>query len=146
MGAALVREKVAAALSFGDHGSTFGGNLLACRAALVCLDEISGGLMEHVARVGAHLEKLLRTLQLKHSSIVEVRGAGLMWGIELKDDPQGVAIAVHEAALRQGVLVNRTAGTVIRLLPPLTITEAEVDRAMAMLDAAFSEVLTGVTN
>ena len=69
-----------------------------------------------------------------------------MWGIELKDDPKGIATSVHEAALRQGVLVNRTAGTVIRLLPPLTITEAEIDRAMVMLDAAFSEVLTGVTN
>jgi acetylornithine/succinyldiaminopimelate/putrescine aminotransferase len=52
---------------------------------------------------------------------------------------------VHEAAIRHGVLVNRTAGTVIRLLPPLVITEAELDRALGMLDAAFSEVLTGVT-
>ena len=146
MGAALVREEVAAALSFGDHGSTFGGNLVACRAALVCLDEISGGLMEHVARVGAYLEKQLQALKSKHPGVVEVRGAGLMWGIELKDDPPGVAIAVHEAAIRQGVLINRTAETVIRLLPPLIITEAEVDRAMVMLDAAFSEVLAGVTN
>jgi acetylornithine/succinyldiaminopimelate/putrescine aminotransferase len=64
-----------------------------------------------------------------------------MWGLELNTD----AAAVHEAAIRHGVLVNRTAGTVIRLLPPLVITEAELDRALGMLDAAFSEVLTGVT-
>ena len=63
MGAALVKEEVAAALSFGDHGSTFGGNLLACRAALVCLDELNAGLMDHVRSVGAHLESKLRDLK-----------------------------------------------------------------------------------
>jgi acetylornithine aminotransferase/acetylornithine/N-succinyldiaminopimelate aminotransferase len=140
MGAALVKEEVGAALAFGDHGTTFGGNLLACRAALVCLDEISSSLMDHVKTVGAHLETRLRALKAKHSAIVEVRGAGLMWGLELNMD----AAAVHEAAIRQGVLVNRTAGKVIRLLPPLMITEGELDRALGLLDAAFSEVLTGV--
>jgi len=146
MGAALVKEEVAAALSFGDHGSTFGGNLLACRAALVCLDALTGDLIDHVKKVGAHLERQLRALALKHPSIVEVRGAGLMWGLELTgDDPSEVATAVYEAAIRQGLLVNRTAGKVIRLLPPLTITEAELDRALLLLDAAFSEVFAGAT-
>jgi acetylornithine/N-succinyldiaminopimelate aminotransferase len=139
MGAALVKENIGAALSFGDHGTTFGGNLLACRAALVCLDAISSTLTDHVKKVGAHLEMQLRALKAKHSAIVEVRGAGLMWGIELNMD----AAAVHEAAIRQGVLVNRTAGKVIRLLPPLMITEADLDRALGLLDAAFSEVLAG---
>ena len=146
MGAALVKEEVAAALSFGDHGSTFGGNLLACRAALVCLNALTGDLIEHVKKVGAHLEQHLRALALKHPSIVEVRGAGLMWGLELGgDDPGAAATAVHEAAIRQGLLVNRTGGKVIRLLPPLTITEAELDRALLLLDAAFSEVFAGAT-
>ncbi|MCM3879112.1 MAG: aspartate aminotransferase family protein [Vicinamibacterales bacterium] len=139
MGAALVKEEIAAALSFGDHGTTFGGNLLACRAALVCLDEISATLMDHVKTVGAHLERQLRALQSKHPAIVDVRGAGLMWGLELNMD----AAPVHEAAIRQGVLVNRTAVKVIRLLPPLMITKADLDRALGMLDAAFSEVLAG---
>ena len=120
---------------------TFGGNLLACRAALVCLDELTAGLMDHVKKVGAHLEAKLRAMQKKHPAIVDVRGAGLMWGLELNMD----AAAVHEAAIRQGVLVNRTAGKVIRLLPPLMITEAELDRALGLLDAAFSEVFAGVT-
>jgi predicted acetylornithine/succinylornithine family transaminase len=145
MGAALVKEEVAAALSFGDHGSTFGGNLLACRAALVCLDELTAGLMEHVREVGAHLETMLRDLQKKHPAVIEVRGAGLMWGLELSDEPKDVAVAVHEAAIRHGVLVNRTAGRVIRLLPPLVITKTELDRALGLLDAAFSEVLAGAT-
>jgi predicted acetylornithine/succinylornithine family transaminase len=141
MGAAILKEDVAAALAFGDHGTTFGGNLLACRAALVCLDELTGGLMDHVRKVGTHLEAQLRAMQKKHPAIVDVRGAGLMWGLELNVD----AAAVHEAAVRHGVLVNRTAGTVIRLLPPLMITEAELDQALGLLDAAFSEVLAGVT-
>jgi len=140
MGAALVKEEVGAALAFGDHGTTFGGNLLACRAALVCLDELSGGLMDHVKTVGAHLERRLRELKTKHSAIADVRGAGLMWGLELNMDATGV----HEAAIRQGVLVNRTAGKVIRLLPPLMITEADLDRGLGLLDAAFSEALAGV--
>jgi acetylornithine/N-succinyldiaminopimelate aminotransferase len=140
MGAALVAEHVGATLAFGDHGSTFGGNLLACRAALVCLDEISSTLMTHVKTVGAQLESRLRALKAKHSAIVEIRGAGLMWGLELNMD----AAAVHEAAIRQGVLVNRTAGKVIRLLPPLIITAAELDQALGLLDAAFTEVLAGV--
>ena len=141
MGAALVKEDVAAALAYGDHGTTFGGNLLACRAALVCLDQLSEGLMEHVKTVGTHLETRLREMQKKYPAIIDVRGAGLMWGIELNMD----AAPVHEAATRQGVLVNRTAGTVIRLLPPLIITQEELDRAIGLLDAAFSEVFAGVT-
>ncbi len=145
MGAAIASEEVAGALSFGDHGSTFGGNLLACRAALVCLDALNSGLLEHVRAVGAHLESRLRELKKKHSVIGEIRGAGLMWGLELSDDPKDVAVAVHEAATRHGVLVNRTAGNVIRLLPPLTITQSEIDSALGMLDAAFSEVLAGAT-
>jgi predicted acetylornithine/succinylornithine family transaminase len=141
MGAALVAEDVAATLAFGDHGTTFGGNLLACRAALVCLDQLTAGLMDHVKKTGAHLEVKLREMQKKHPAIVEIRGAGLMWGLELNMD----AAPVYDAAIRQGVLVNRTAGTVIRLLPPLIITEAELDRAMGLLDAAFSEVFAGAT-
>jgi acetylornithine/N-succinyldiaminopimelate aminotransferase len=141
MGAALVKEEVAAALAYGDHGTTFGGNLLACRAALVCLDELTDGLMEHVKKAGAYLEAKLREMQKKYPAIVDVRGAGLMWGIELNID----AAPVHEAATRQGVLVNRTAGTVIRLLPPLIITEEELNRALGLLDSAFSEVFAGVT-
>ena len=104
--------------------------------------QLTGDLIEHVKKVGAHLEARLRALAAKHPAIVEVRGAGLMWGLELND---GRHAAVHEAAIRQGLLVNRTAGKVIRLLPPLTITEAELDRALVLLDAAFSEVFAGAT-
>jgi acetylornithine/N-succinyldiaminopimelate aminotransferase len=135
VGAALVSQQVADTIAFGDHGSTYGGNLLACRAALCFLDELdAGGLLGRVARVGGHLERGLRALAARHTVIKEVRGAGLMWGLELTRD----AAPLVDAALAQGVIVNRTAERVVRLLPPLVITEAEVDEGLGHLDAAFA--------
>jgi acetylornithine aminotransferase/acetylornithine/N-succinyldiaminopimelate aminotransferase len=134
IGAALVSQQVADTLSFGDHGSTYGGNLLACRAALFVLGEIfDGGVFEHVKRTGPIFEQKLKKLAAKHSIVKEVRGTGLMWCLDLNRD----AAAVVPAALERGVIVNRTAETVVRLLPPLTITEAEADEALARLDAAL---------
>jgi acetylornithine/N-succinyldiaminopimelate aminotransferase len=136
VGAVLLSERVAAAVSPGDHGSTYGGNLLACRAALVFLEALAtGGLQEHVRTVGAQFEAGLRGLAEKHAVIGEVRGAGLMWGIDLHVD----AAPFVEAALRRGVLINRTATTVLRLLPPFVITAAEVDEALAQLDAILAD-------
>jgi len=137
VGAALVSQEVADAISFGDHGSTYGGNLLACRAALCFLDElVGGGLLAHVGRVGVHFEKRLRALAAAHSMVKEVRGRGLMWGLELDRD----AAPVVPAALGHGVIVNRTAETVVRLLPPLVISEVEVDETHDRLDAALHDV------
>ena len=135
VGAALVSQTVADAISFGDHGTTYGGNLLACRAALCVLTEIvDGGLAEQIRRVGRHFEQKLRAIASARPALVkEVRGAGLMWGLELTRD----AAAVVPAGLERGVVVNRTAETVVRLLPPLVITEPEVDEALARLDAAL---------
>jgi acetylornithine/N-succinyldiaminopimelate aminotransferase len=138
--AALFSERVAAAAAFGDHGSTYGGNLLACRAALVFLDELeSGGLMTHVARAGEHLRVLLNHLQSRHPMIQDVRGEGLMWGLDL-DRP---AAPIVDAAIQQGLLVNRTADTVVRLLPPYIITNEELDEAIGLLDAAFVAAFGG---
>jgi acetylornithine aminotransferase/acetylornithine/N-succinyldiaminopimelate aminotransferase len=135
IGAALVSQEVADTIAFGDHGSTYGGNLLACRAALCFLDELDrGGLLGRVARVGDHLERGLRTMASRHPVIKEVRGAGLMWGLQLTRD----ATPVVEQGLARGVIVNRTAETVVRLLPALVITEAEIDEALGRLDAAFT--------
>ncbi len=137
VGAALVSQEVADTLSFGDHGTTYGGNLLACRAALLVLTEIfEGGVAENVKRVGATFEQRLKALAAKHRFVKEVRGAGLMWGLELDRD----AAAVVPAALERGVIVNRTAERVVRLLPPLVITEAEADEALGRLDAALGAV------
>ena len=140
IGAALLRETVAQAVAPGDHGSTYGGNLLACRAGLYVVDQIlEGGLLEHVRRVGAHFEATLRGLASAHPAIQAVRGAGLMRGLEL-DRP---AAAVVDAARPLGLLANATATTVLRLLPPLTVTEREIDEAVGVLDRAFAAVEGG---
>jgi len=137
IGAALVSQEVADTIKFGDHGSTYGGNLLACRAALCVLDElVGGGLLAHVARVGRHFEQRVKSIAAKHPMVKDVRGKGLMWGLELDRD----ATAVVPAALQQGVIVNRTAEKVVRLLPPLVITEADADEALGRLDAALGAV------
>jgi len=139
VGAALINDEVAKTIAFGDHGSTYGGNLLACRAALCFLDElVGGGLLASVGRVGRHFEGRLRALAAAHPIVREVRGTGLMWGLELTRD----AAAIVPAALERGVVVNRTAERVVRLLPPLIITEAEVDEGLDRLDAALGVVET----
>jgi predicted acetylornithine/succinylornithine family transaminase len=138
VGAALVSQQVAETLSFGDHGTTYGGNLLACRAALAVVEEIfDRGVAENVTRVGASFEQRLRAMAAAHPGLVkEIRGAGLMWGLDLTCD----AAPVVPAGLERGVIVNRTAQTVIRLLPPFIITEAEAAEALGRLDAALGAV------
>jgi predicted acetylornithine/succinylornithine family transaminase len=137
IGATLVSQEVADTIKFGDHGSTYGGNLLACRAALCVLDElVGGGLIAQIARVGRHVERRLKSIAARHPMVKQVRGTGLMWGLELDRD----ATPVVPAALQQGVIVNRTAEKVVRLLPPLIIAEADADEALGRLDAALAAV------
>ena len=136
--AALFSTKVAAAASFGDHGSTYGGNLLACRAALVFLDELTTGLMDHVAAIGPEIDATLRRVAARHPMVKDVRGAGVIWGLEL-DRP---AASVVQAALERGLLINRTADTVLRLLPPYIVESKDVDQMAAILDAALGAVET----
>jgi predicted acetylornithine/succinylornithine family transaminase len=137
VGAALVSERVATTISAGDHGSTYGGNLLATRAAAFFLEELMDrGLLDHVRSVGDHLERRLRTLALKYPVIAEVRGAGLMRGLELRID----ATSVVDSARERGLLVNRTNEKVVRLLPPLTIAAADIDAGIDILDSVLAAV------
>jgi predicted acetylornithine/succinylornithine family transaminase len=134
IGAALVSEQVASTISAGDHGSTYGGNLLACRAGICVLDElVDGGLMAHVARMGRFFEERLKAIAARRPIVTAVRGCGLIWGIELSCD----AAPVVPAGLERGVVVNRTAEKVVRLLPPLVIGEADAAEALNRLDAAI---------
>ena len=143
VGAALMSQQVADAISAGDHGSTYGGNLLACRAALFFLEQlVDEDLLSHIRRAGAHLERGLQDLSTRHPDVVEgLRGAGLIWGIVLKQD----AGPVVDGALTRGLLVNRTAGSVVRLLPPLVITEAEIDEALSILSSCLTDLETGAS-
>ena len=140
IGAAMFSERVAASASFGDHGSTYGGNLLACRAALVFLEElVDRDLISNVARAGQQFESALQRIAAKYPHVRAVRGAGLIWGIEL-DRP---AAPVVEAALKLGLLVNRTADTVVRLLPPFIISSSEISEGVALLEQAIGSVAGG---
>ena len=142
VGAALLSERVAGAVSFGDHGSTYGGNLLACRAALVFLEALETGLIERVERAGARLEAGLRSNASRHGEISDIRGSGLIWGLEVAEK---MAERMVPVALENGLIINRTAGTVVRLLPPLTISDADIDEGLTRLGASFETVIAEAT-
>lgn len=130
IGACLARGAAAKVFHAGNHGSTFGGNPLACAAAIAVIDTLeSEGLCAHAANMGTRLMDGLRARLGALPQVREIRGQGLMVGIELAEPaPQLV-----EAALRRGLLLNVTAERVIRLLPPLIIQPAEVDRIVDTL-------------
>jgi len=136
VGATLLSGKVAAAIAPGDHGTTYGGNLLSCRAALVFLDMLEHGGLERVREAGQRLGTRLSALAGRHEVISDVRGAGLMRGIAMTD---AAAIAVVAAAQERRLLVNRTGGNVVRLLPPLSVSDEEIDEAVRILDEALAE-------
>jgi predicted acetylornithine/succinylornithine family transaminase len=135
IGVAMLSDRVAATATPGDHGTTYGGNLLACRAALVVLDALDNGLSASIRRSSTYLFTRLRALASQHASVVnEVRGAGLIAGIDLTHD----ATKAVTAALEKGLLVNRTSTSVIRLLPPYIVSEQDIDEAVAILDAVLT--------
>jgi acetylornithine/N-succinyldiaminopimelate aminotransferase len=135
IGAALVAEHVASQIFAGDHGTTYGGNLLATRAALYVLEQIEA-LKPHIREMSGRFEQKLSELQRKHRVVTAVRGAGLMRGLELAVDAQPLVAA----ALQAGLLVNRTAERVVRIMPPLIVTAAEIDEAAAILDRTLASV------
>jgi acetylornithine/N-succinyldiaminopimelate aminotransferase len=135
IGAALVSERVAEQIFAGDHGSTYGGNLLSTRAALYVLDQLPG-LMENVRAVAPVFEAALGTLAASHGCVSRTRGVGVMQALELNVD----AAPIVEAALKSGLLVNRTAERVVRLLPPLNVTAADVKEAVSILDRVLASV------
>ena len=132
LGALVANEKAASAIGSGMHGSTFGGGALACRVALEFFD-ILDELMPQILRVGEYFRERLRDLGKKHSFIKEVRGNGLMIGLEL--DRPGKQMVLD--AMAAGLLINCTHDVVLRFLPPYIVTEKEVDRAVQVLSRIF---------
>jgi len=133
IGATLTTARVAAALTPGAHGSTFGGNPVACAAAVASVKAlVDPALLENVRRVGAHFRARLEAI--RGAGIRDVRGMGLMLGAEL--DRPGAPIV--ERCLRDGLLINCTADRVLRFLPPLVITAAQVDEGFAILERALA--------
>ena len=121
----------------GAHGSTFGGNPVCCAAALATLDLVEGGLMENARAMGRNLEEAARGLAKRHPTISDVRGRGLMMGIELKDP--ALVKRVVLGAFEKGVLLLGAGKSAIRLAPPLTIDEEDIRIAISVLDELLSD-------
>ena len=137
IGALLATEEVSKGFCPGKHASTFGGNFLACAAGLATLHVIlNDGVLESVREVGEYLMQGLLKLSASTGVITEVRGAGLMIGIELVDE-RGPAVVA--ACRDRGLLINCVHNTVLRLLPPLIITKSDVDEALGILAGVLME-------
>lgn len=137
VGAFIASERVAAAFHPGDHGSTFGGNPLACAAANAVLDAIEAdGLLDNAKRMGAYLMEKMRGLQEKYPALIrEVRGMGLICGMELTRPGREIV----DACMAGGAIINCTAGNVLRFVPPLIIDQSSADELIAILDKVLEK-------
>ncbi len=135
LGFILANDKAAATIKPGMHGTMFGGGALACRVALEFLT-ILDELLPAIQRVGGYFHVTLNELARKHSFVKEVRGFGLMLGVELTMPGKQIV----QDALAEGLLINCTHDTVLRFLPPYIVTEKEVDQAVKILAKIFAKV------
>jgi len=134
MGAILANEEVAASMGAGSHGTTFGGNPLACAAANAVLDVIlAEGFLDQIAITGETLGEGLKSLVCKHPTVFELaRGRGLMWGLKCR-----LPVAqVQAQAMEEGLLTVTAGENVLRLLPPLIVSREECQEACAILSRA----------
>lgn len=144
IGAMLAGEKVAETFQFGSHGSTFGGNPLACSVARVVLKKIqSPAVTKNVQSRSKQLVAALNMINKQHGIFAEVRGRGLMIGAEVKPAWHGKAGEIADAARANGLLVLQAGPNVLRFLPPLTITEKEMKEGIKRLELAMSTFLAG---
>lgn len=134
IGATLARGAFAQALVPGEHGSTFGGGPIACRAALCLLDELDDGLQEHVVSIGAALQKGLDDLVERHAILTERRGLGLLQGLVAP----GHSAAIVEQFFAAGVLTCSAANDVVRFLPPYVLSSDDLDTALGRIDSVLS--------
>lgn len=137
IGALLIKEKVAKSFEPGDHASTFGGNPLATAAGISALTALlEEGMLENCLRVGDYFLSHLMALKKRFPFIKEVRGRGLILGLELEID----GTEIVKEMMKKGFLINCTMNTVLRFLPPLIITEEEVDRMIKALEEVFKNI------
>ncbi|MEW6109604.1 MAG: acetylornithine transaminase [Nitrospirota bacterium] len=139
IGALLATDKVASAFQPATHGSTFGGNPLVCAAALATMDVLleDDFILDQCRRMGKYFKKGLEGLKKEFPSIIaDIRGMGLLIGMELTRD----GAPVVKACLERGVLINCTAGNIIRFMPPLIVTEKDIDHLMEVLEQIFDRL------
>ncbi len=140
IGAMVTTDKVAQGFSAGDHASTFGGNPLAARAACAVFDVLLGeGVLENCQRMGEYLMEGLEALKDKYPSVVDVRGKGLLVGMELRGRAKEVALS----CLKRGVLINNIGDRVLRFAPPLIVGKGEIDRLCEVLEEVLSQIKGG---
>ena len=137
LGAMIARESLMI-WDVGAHGSTYGGNPLSCAAALATLDLIEGGLMDNAREVGGVLLEGLRRIQDRRPAIRDVRGLGLMIGIQFAD--HDAMVAIEHAAFRRGLLVLGCGDDVIRMSPPLVLRRDQAETALQIFEEAVAEV------
>jgi acetylornithine/succinyldiaminopimelate/putrescine aminotransferase len=130
IGVMMATDRVASAFQPGSHASTFGGNPLAMAAALATLETImKDGILENVRKMGSYFMTRLHELKKRSSIVKEIRGRGLIIGMEIGIEGSQIV----NACMDRGLLINCTSGNVLRFVPPLTITEKDVDAAVAIL-------------
>jgi acetylornithine/LysW-gamma-L-lysine aminotransferase len=136
MGATLVRPDILAVISKGEHSSTFGGNPLACAAGIAALKALTeDGLVENSEKMGKIFREGLEKLKEKHSIIREIRGKGLMIGVEMKFEVRDILMNL----IKEGVLMLYSGRNILRILPPLVISEEDITKVLQSLDSVLSE-------
>ena len=134
MGAMCCTDEAARAITPGMHGTTFGGGPLVCAVALAVIDEIErSSLLDHVSDVGSYFKQQLEVFAAAHASVAEVRGTGLMLGMDMHSADLAAELQ-ERMLLEQHILLNRTSETVLRFLPPFLLTRAQVDQTIAALE------------
>ena len=137
IGALCAKEHVASAFEPGDHGSTFGGNPLACAAGLAVMEAmINDNLVKNSEEMGFYFLDKLSTLAQKYDFVKEIRGKGLMIGIQLSMDK---AAEIKNKCFEKGYLIGSVGSNILRLLPPLIITKDDIDGMVNVLDNIFRE-------
>ena len=134
LGAMLAREDVANSFNPGSHASTFGGNPVSCAAGVAVMQLLKSGVLKNCVQMGKYFVKGLETLKKRFPFIREIRGKGLLIGVELEIDGSKIV----ESCMLEGLLMNCTAAKVLRFVPPLTIKKNEIDRGLAILEKVLA--------
>ena len=136
MGATLVKPDILASINKGEHSSTFGGNPISCAAGIAALKSITeDGLIENSEKMGKKFRDGLEELKEKHMMIREIRGKGLMIGIEMKFEVRDILMAL----IKKGILMLYSGRNILRILPPLVISEDDVSKVLHVLDSVLTE-------
>ncbi|MBA0909157.1 MAG: acetylornithine/succinylornithine family transaminase [Nitrosarchaeum sp.] len=136
MGATIVRQDILASMSKGEHSSTFGGNPLSCAAGIATLHALTqDGLIENSEKMGNYFREGLEKLKAKHTIIREIRGKGLMIGVELKFEVKDILMNL----LKEGVLMLYSGRNILRILPPLVITREDITKVLETLDSVLTQ-------